>query len=153
MQTMTSRTQSSTRALAEAFESLSTRMLKSADVFRTVGDLELSVTQYKMLTLLDDEDTELSLKEVAERLGLSFPAVSRAVDGLCQRAYVERREDETDRRIKRVRTATAGAEVISAVRGVRVEVIARELEGLTDQQRSRLAAALAPLLERTEATR
>ncbi|MGI8594584.1 MAG: MarR family winged helix-turn-helix transcriptional regulator [Solirubrobacteraceae bacterium] len=149
---MTSRTQTSTGALAEAFESLSTRMLKSADVFRTVGELELSVTHYKMLVLLDEEDSGLSLKDVAERLGLSFSAVSRAVDGLCQRAYVGRLVDETDRRIKRVRIAPAGAEVISKVRAVRVKVIARELEGLTDEQRSRLAAALAPLLERTDAT-
>lgn len=128
-------------------------MLKSADVFRTVGELELSVSQYKLLTLLEDEGSELSLKDVAERLGLSLPAVSRAVDGLCQRAYVDRREDEADRRIKRVRIAPAGAEVISKVRSVRVRVIERELEGLTEQQRSRLAAALTPLLDRIEATR
>jgi len=153
MQTMTGRTQSSVRALAEAFATLSSRMLKSSDVFRTVGELELSVTQYKMLTLLDGEDSELSLKEVAERLGLSFPASSRAVDGLCQRGYVVRREDGTDRRIKRVRIARAGAEVMSRVHTARVDTIARELEGLTDEQRAALSAALAPLLGRTEATR
>ncbi|CAN5473025.1 hypothetical protein BH20ACT18_BH20ACT18_00790 [soil metagenome] len=153
MQTVTVRTQSSVRALAEAFAALSSRMLKSSDVFRTVGELELSVTQYKMLTLLDGEDSELSLKEVAERLGLSFPASSRAVDGLCQRGYVVRREDGTDRRVKRVRIATAGAEVMSRVHAARVDTIARELEGLTDEQRAALSAALAPLLDRTEATR
>ena len=39
MQTMTSRTQSSPRTLAEVFAALSSRMLKSSDVFRTVGEL------------------------------------------------------------------------------------------------------------------
>ena len=43
----------------------------------------------------------VSVKELAEELGLSLPGASRAVDALLQRGLVERREDEHDRRMKR----------------------------------------------------
>src|SRR5262249_5234435 len=73
----------------------------SADLFRMVAELDSSFSQVKMLFLLEDGG-EQSVKEIADRLGLSLPAASRAVDGLSQRGYVTRRASATDRRSRLV---------------------------------------------------
>ena len=51
----------------------------------------------------------MALGAVADALGLSLPAISRAVDGLVQRGLVKREEDPRDRRSKLVTATAAGA--------------------------------------------
>ena len=69
----------------------------SASLFQVVADLGSSFSQVKMLFLLEDGG-EHSVKEIANRLGLSLPAASRAIDGLIEKDYVARRESAEDRR-------------------------------------------------------
>ena len=76
------------------------------DYVKAVGELELSLTQLRALHLLVDDLDEASLKDLADRLELSLPAVSRAIDGLVQRDLVTRTEDAADRRMKRVRATS-----------------------------------------------
>src|SRR5215203_4115434 len=148
VQAMSSSTQVSSEVIARDFSALFAHVLSDSDLMQALNEVELSMSQFKTLAMLSRNDVELSLKEVAEAMGLSLPAASRAVDGLCQRRYVERREDEVDRRMKRVRISPAGADVIERVTAVRVAVIARFLEGLPEADRDRLADAIAPLLAR-----
>ena len=145
---MSSSTQVSSEVIARDFSALFAHVLSDSDLMQALNEVELSMSQFKTLAMLSRNDVELSLKEVAEAMGLSLPAASRAVDGLCQRSYVERREDEVDRRMKRVRISPPGADVIERVTAVRVAVIARFLEGLPEADRDRLADAIAPLLAR-----
>ena len=74
------------------------------EFLREVSELELTFTQFKTLMLLAEHAGTLSVKDVSDRLGISFPAASRAVEPLVQRGIVERAEDPLDRRVKRVRT-------------------------------------------------
>ena len=74
----------------------------NADLFEAVGTLELSLTQIKLLHHLEDQPRELSLKEAAEVVHVSMPAASRMVDDLVRRGFAQRREDDDDRRMKRV---------------------------------------------------
>src|SRR4051812_49565775 len=67
------------------------------DFFRMVGELELSLSQLKLLMILD-RDGERSLTELAEALVLSLPAASRAVEGLHKRGMAVRRAGDEDRR-------------------------------------------------------
>src|SRR4051794_12156378 len=82
----------------------------SQELFQIVADLESSFSQVKMLFLLQD-GAEHSVKEIGSQLGLSIAAASRAVDGLAQRGYVNRRESETDRRSKLVSLSDHGRAV------------------------------------------
>src|SRR3954454_12739314 len=82
-----------------------------------IDELGLSFSQLKALQYLSTARApELSLKQLGDQLGLSLPAVSRAVDGLVQRGLVTRTEDVEDRRMKRVRpTAEADALIASLI--------------------------------------
>src|SRR5215212_7679772 len=114
------------------------------DFFRIVGELELSLSQLKLLMLLDREG-EQHLKDLAEKLVLSLPAASRAVDGLHRRQMVERREDDVDRRQERVAITAAGAEVIGRLSAARLAGIETFIASLTTREQEDLARALAPI--------
>ena len=94
------------------------------NMFRVLGELDLGLTQVKLLHALEDADSELSLKELAERLSLSLPAASRAIDALHHRGFVHRREDEHDRRMKRVRIAASGSQVLRKLNRCRMAHLA-----------------------------
>ena len=73
------------------------------------------------LQVLSDCGDELSVKEVSEQLGLSLPGASRAVDALLRRGYLDRREDEQDRRMKRCGiTPDGGRDVLRRIDGARL---------------------------------
>ena len=120
------------------------------DYVRAVGELELSLTQLRALHVLTRDDETLSLKELADRLGLSLPAVSRSIDGLVQRGLVTRAEDAEDRRMKQVRATSEVPDLLDRLTELRLAGIEQFVGSLSARERSRLAAALAPLAEREE---
>ena len=120
------------------------------DMFRALGELDLSMTQVKLLYALDDPERELSLKDLGEELNLSLPAVSRAIDALNERGYVDRREHEQDRRMKRVRITSAGTGAIAQLNRTRLAQLEEFAATMTEPERRRLAGALAFLLKRPE---
>src|SRR5947209_5950202 len=73
----------------------------TGDLLEALGLLDLNLSQSKLLHRLEAAGRELSLGEVADSVGVSLPTASRLVDDLVRRGLVERREDETDRRLKR----------------------------------------------------
>ena len=119
----------------------------SADLFRMVAELGSSFSQVKMLFLLEDGG-EHSVKEIAQRLGLSLPAASRAVDGLIQRGYVSRRESATDRRSRLVALTGDGRAVVERVLRARLQTLEAFADELTPEERDRLYTALLPIVER-----
>jgi len=121
-----------------------------ADFFRLIGELELSITQVKALGALDRSEQEQSVKALAEQLGLSLPAGSRAVEGLHVRGLVERREDPADRRMKRVRIAQDGRRLLGRLTEARLSGTAAFVASLSDRERKLLHDGLEPLLERAE---
>jgi DNA-binding MarR family transcriptional regulator len=118
------------------------------DFFRALSEHELTFTQVKLLNELDRPECYLAQTELAANLALSLPAVSRAVDGLEARGYVERREDEHDRRMKRVRVTAAGRRVLRRLTETRLKLLERFAATLSDDERRDLAAALVPIGER-----
>jgi DNA-binding MarR family transcriptional regulator len=117
---------------------------------RAVGELELSLTQLRALHVLAYEVEQASLKDLADRLGLSLPAVSRSIDGLVQRGLVTRAEDAEDRRMKQVRATASAPELLDRLTELRLAGIEAFVASLAPRERTRLAAALAPLAEREE---
>jgi DNA-binding MarR family transcriptional regulator len=78
-----------------------------------VAELELSFSQARTLAALDRIGGSASIGKLAEQLPLSQGATSRVVEGLQRGGLVERQEDLTDRRIKRVRITPAGRETVA----------------------------------------
>jgi DNA-binding MarR family transcriptional regulator len=119
-------------------------------VGRSLGlldELGLGLHQVKTLDALDGCDCEPTVKELGDRLGLSLPGISRNVDGLLRAGYLERREDQHDRRMKRLRLTDAGREAIERLNAARLEGLEAFTASLPSDQAERLAAALAPITQ------
>jgi len=122
---------------------------QSKTMFALLDELDLSMTHIKTLQVLSDCGCELSVKEVSEELGLSLPGGSRTVDALLRRGYLERREDDQDRRMKRIGITDAGRDVARRIVEARLEGLETFTSSLTPEQRTRLMAALSALPHRT----
>ena len=94
MQAKTASTQVSPKELAGELLELWHHLMRgsSQHLYALIGELDISITQMKTLHALDDCADEVSVKELADRLGLSLPGASRMVDGLLRRGWLERRE-------------------------------------------------------------
>jgi len=122
----------------------------NADLFEAVGALELSLSQIKLLHHLEDQPRELSLKEAAEVVHVSMPGASRMVDDLVRRGFAQRREDEDDRRMKRVALTDGGRTAIRRLNAARLSGLQQFATGLTTTEKATLAQALDRLLERED---
>jgi DNA-binding MarR family transcriptional regulator len=120
------------------------------DFFKAVGELELSFSQVRILSVLVRDLPQASLKDLADRLGLSLPAVSRSVEGLVQRGYVTRAENTEDRRVKDVTATGDGRALFTKLVELRVAGVADFVETLGARERNRLASALAPVVARED---
>jgi len=138
----------SAKQLADELVSFLATTMKTAqgEVFKVVEELDLSMTQLKMLFVLDGSDGELTPSELARSIGLSPAATGRAVDALARQGIVSRREDDADRRVKRVALTEHGQECVDRISAARREGLTRLTQRLDADQRAALSHALAPLL-------
>jgi DNA-binding MarR family transcriptional regulator len=118
--------------------------------FNTIAELDLSFTQLKALCALEMDGEERSVKALAESMGVSLPAMSRAVDGLFERGFVQRDEDPADRRMKRVRLTDEGRTVPLALNEARLSALQELMSSLGDEEAEALEHALELILERRE---
>jgi DNA-binding MarR family transcriptional regulator len=149
--TDTSPRQASAQQLAAELLHLWHHLMKgqSHRMFALLDELDLSMSHIKALQVLADCGCELSVKEVSEEVGLSLPGGSRTVDALLRRGYLERREDEQDRRMKRIGITDAGRDVARRIVGARLEGLEEFTSSLTPDQRARLMTALSDLPHRS----
>jgi DNA-binding MarR family transcriptional regulator len=115
------------------------------EMYRLLAELDLSMTQLKLLHLLVESPTEISVKELGEALAMSLPNASRTVDALLQRGLVERREDEHDRRVKRVGATDRARTLIDRVDTARLQGLEAWAAELSPLQREKLLDALSLL--------
>ena len=124
------------------------------DFLPEISELDLSLTQLKGLSVLDEHVEEaLSVKALSERLGLSLAATSRSVDGLVKRKLIERDEDPDDRRVRRVRLTARGRRTVERLVEIRIAALERLVESFDDEQREKLADALDSILEHEDVRR
>jgi DNA-binding MarR family transcriptional regulator len=114
-------------------------------LYALLDELDLGLSHIKTLHTLADLGEEVSVKELAEDMGMSLPGASRLADALHQRGYLDRREDERDRRTKRLRITPAGRAVVERIDTVRLQSLAGFSAGLSQEQRDALHAALVAL--------
>jgi DNA-binding MarR family transcriptional regulator len=139
----------SPQAVAEVLGKLMQLCYRSSspELFRRLGELDLNLTQVKTLHLLTDS-ADVNVKEVAGLLNMSLPAMSRSLDGLVQRGYVERLESDKDRRARLVRLLPAGRALLEEIEQARVSALEDLMATLSDDERAGLHATLLPIVER-----
>jgi DNA-binding MarR family transcriptional regulator len=148
---MTASKQVSSRKLAAELLELWHHLMRgsSQQMYALIAELDVSITQMKTLHVLADGGSELSVKEMSDRLGLSLPGASRIVDALMRRGWLERREDPDDRRMKRVRITDEGRKVLDRIEAARLAGLEDYAASLTPEQRTRLSSALSDLPHRS----
>lgn len=119
----------------------------SPDMFRVLGEVGLGFTQMKALFILSEHE-RLAVKDIADRLAMSLPAMSRSIDGLVQRGYVARKECASDRRSRLVTLLPAGRDVLGRVMAARGAALVEFASELPDSERDALHTALLPIVER-----
>jgi DNA-binding MarR family transcriptional regulator len=155
MQASTARTQESSAVFLDPLLAdlwaLTKHLLTDAgrDMVQAIDGLDLSFTQVKALQHLCD-DAPVSLKTLGERLSLSLPAVSRAVDGLVKRGFVTREEDTDDRRSKLVRITAEGRAATDELVAIRRVALHNFVESLSPEERDALAPGLRKLAQRPD---
>jgi DNA-binding MarR family transcriptional regulator len=115
-------------------------------ILRTFSDFEFTLPLMATLLLLEEE-RELTIKQIAELLGRSVSTTSRLVDQLVERDLISRREDEHDRRMKRVAITENGRKLISVLEQRRAEAQIAVMEYLSAEEREEVARGMALLAE------
>jgi DNA-binding MarR family transcriptional regulator len=105
------------------------------------SDFEFSLAQVATLFLLDEEG-EQPIKFVAMHICRSVSATGRMIDHLVKRGFVSRREDERDRRVKRVSITGAGRDFIHAFEQRRADAQFALMEYLSEQERAEVVRAM-----------
>ena len=98
----------------------------------------LSLVHLHVLAVLDEEGP-IPMRALAESLDVSQASATGIVDRMEQRGLVERRREDTDRRVIRVASTAAGRELLAGIAAQRRGHLAAVLDELTDDE---LAALL-----------
>src|SRR5271166_1448256 len=135
-------------ALTRDVYAVANYLMRSSNLgaFNTIADLELSLTQIKAMCTMDLDSGHRSVKALAESMKVSLPAMSRAIDGLYDRGFVDRQEDPLDRRMKRVRLTESGRAITSSLNEARLSAMQDFLVSLSDEEAKALGHALELIL-------
>jgi DNA-binding MarR family transcriptional regulator len=87
-----------------------------------------------------------TLSELAQHQVVRLPTMSRSIDLLVRRGWVERSTPPENRRVTRVSLAPAGRKVLAAIKSDAEAHVARDLSALSATERAQVAAALAVLV-------
>lgn len=115
-------------------------------IMQTFEDFDYSLPQMAVLLLLDEEG-ELSIKRAAQLLGRSISATSRLLDQLVVRGMISRREDERDRRAKRVAITEQGRAFIMTLEQWRADLQIAVMEYLSAEEQAEVTRAMVLLAE------
>jgi DNA-binding MarR family transcriptional regulator len=107
---------------------------------------EISSVQLMTLFVLD-ETGNLSVKQVSDKLGRSVSAVSRMIDDMVARGWVDRQEDAEDRRAKRIALASAGRTFLEDLESRRIAAQIDLMEELGPEDQRIVASAMRLLAE------
>jgi DNA-binding MarR family transcriptional regulator len=102
---------------------------------------DLSVPQFRTLAFIDRQ-TDASLSDVAEHIGLTLPSMSKIVDGLVTRKLVTRQTARDDRRRMTLALTARGLTALQTSRAATRACLAEDLAALSDRQRDTIAQAM-----------
>jgi len=89
----------------------------------------------------------LKQTELAEQMEMQPITLTRLVDRLCDNGWIERRDDETDRRVNRLYLRKAARPLLAKLSGLRSEITATALDGINPADAHRLLTQLETIKE------
>lgn len=116
-----------------------------AEVMSATGASDLTLTQLRMMFVLERDAEDLPVNVLAERLGLSVAATGRAVDAMVRATLLSRREDAVDRRIKRIGLTSDGRNTIEQLGLARRQAVESFVARLDADECAALESAVATL--------
>ena len=116
------------------------------NVLRAFVDFDYSLPQLATLLLLEEEG-DLTIKQLTEILGRSISATSRLLDQLVERGMVSRREDEHDRRSKRIAITEQGSKLIVTLEQRRADAQLSVMEYYSAEEQAIINRAMTLLAE------
>ncbi len=97
------------------------------------------ITRAQWAVLAKVERTEgLKQTELAEQMEMQPITLTRLVDKLCNSGWIERRGDETDRRVNRLYLKKAARPLLGKLSGLRSEITTTALEGISPADAHRM---------------
>ncbi len=89
----------------------------------------------------------LKQTELTEQMEMQPITLTRLVDRLCDNGWIERRDDETDRRVNRLYLRKAARPLLAKLGGLRSEITATALDGINPADAQRLLIQLERIKE------
>ena len=85
--------------------------------------------------------------ELAEQMEMQPITLTRLIDRLCDAGWIERRSDDSDRRVNRLYLRKAARPLLAKLTGLKSELTATALEGISASDANRLLAQLEAIKE------
>jgi DNA-binding MarR family transcriptional regulator len=106
------------------------------------------ITRAQWAVLAKVERAEgMKQSELAELMEMQPITLTRLIDRLCENGWIERRDDETDRRVNRLYLRKAARPLLGKLSGLRSELTATALEGIGPADAHRMLAQLEAIKE------
>ena len=106
------------------------------------------ITRAQWAVLAKVERSEgMKQTELAEQLEMQPITLTRLIDKLCDNGWIERRGDENDRRVNRLYLRKAARPLLGKLAGLKSEITATALEGLSPVDAERLVVQLESIKE------
>ena len=120
-------------------------------LMRAYADKQASrygITRAQWAVLAKVERTEgLKQTELAELMEMQPITLTRLIDKLCDSDWIERRNDASDRRVKRLYLKKAGRTLLGKMSGLKSELTANALDGISPSDAHRLLTQLESIKE------
>ena len=106
------------------------------------------ITRAQWAVLAKVERAEgLKQTELAEQMEMQPITLTRLIDRLCDNGWIERRSDDSDRRVNRLYLRKAARPLLGKLGGLRSELTATALEGISPSDAQRLLTQLETIKE------
>ncbi len=134
--------------LFECLESFFQRIfsLAEGDAADLLVELDLTITQARLMFVLGHSEGALPINEIAKRLGLSVAAAGRNVDAMVKLKILERHESPDDRRVKLVSLSKRGWQIADQHFDQKRRAVKEFVRRVPDEQAVALTQALRSVL-------
>lgn len=120
-------------------------------LMRAYADKEAArygITRAQWAVLAKVERSEgMKQTELAEQLEMQPITLTRLIDKLCDNGWMERRGDESDRRVNRLYLKKAARPLLGKLAGLKSEITSAALEGISPTDAERLVSQLESIKE------
>lgn len=97
-------------------------------------EVGLGPSEAFILLHLYEQGEAIMQDKIAEHLGVSKPAISKALDGLEHKGFIERKRNEADRRIKEAMLTEKAQDVISHIRDLYATLYLEAARGFSPEE-------------------